>query len=219
MEKRNLQSNVFSDTVMNNIQNLTDMSLDFYGTLIDNVLQNNSGTAQRVSQMSSNLMAPVQSMFNSDHCCPPKEECPPHCIASIHRKAMMGERIIVPFQVSNPCDVEKTYRVGLRPLHDQDGNTANSQPQLNKQQVSLPPHGSERVLMSLDTSKLGAGTYTAEIVLREKEYNQNICFTLDLSNHSGPTVTPHEEKKFKLKWQSWKTHFYCELPANQRHKG
>lgn len=219
MENKTLRSNVFSDSVMDNLQNLTDMSMNFYGTLLDNVTGNSTQFSKNAGQLGKNTLNPLKAMFNTGNCCPPEEECPPHCIASIHRNAMEGERIIIPFYVKNDCNEQKTYRVGARPLVDEDGNTANVQLNLNKNLVNLAPNGKERVLVLLDTRKLEKGTYTSEIVLREKEYNQNICLTVVIGDHAGITVTPHEEKKYKLKWQSWKAHYYCEPNSDGTKEG
>jgi len=66
--------------------------------------------------------------------------------------------------------------------------------------------------MIIDLGKFAEGkTYTTEIVLREKEFNQNICFTLSIEDHQNIVVEPMDEKKYKMKWQSWKDHFYCEV--------
>lgn len=215
MENKKLSSNVLSDTVMDNIQTLTDMSFDFYKNLFDNVFQNNSTFSQNASQLSKNALDPLKAMFNSGECCPPKQECPPHCIATLHRRAMKGERILVPFQIKNCCGGVKTYRAGIRELKDQDNKPAAAQPKLNKNSVTLQPNASERVLMILDLANFETGTYTAEIVVREKEYNQNICFTLTVGDESGILVCPHDEKKYKLKWQSWQSHYYCEPPQER----
>lgn len=210
MENKKLNSNVLSDSVMENIQTLSDMSMQFYGNMLENMMGNNTQVNKQIGQLGKNALDPIKSILNSDDCCAPKEECPPHCIASINRKAMVGEHIIIPFVVENNCQKPKTYKVGIRELIDQDGNLASDQPQLNKNSVSLQPNTSERVLLGLNLSKFKDGVYTAEIVLREKEYNQNICLTVSVGDYNAPIVTPYEEKKFKLKWQSWKSHFYCE---------
>ncbi|WP_339697962.1 hypothetical protein [uncultured Marixanthomonas sp.] len=215
MENKPLQSNVFSDSVMKNLQGLTNMSMEFYGTMLDNMTGNSNQFSKNAGQLGKNVLQPLKTMFNTGDCCPPQEECPPHCLTSMHRTAMKGERIIIPFYVKNDCNAPKKYRVGARPLIDQDGNDAGVQLNLNKNAVQLAPFGKERVLLHLDTGKLENGTYTSEIVLREKEYNQNICLTVEIADHPGITVTPHEEKKYKLRWQSWKSHYYCEPIRDQ----
>ncbi|MEM7551584.1 MAG: hypothetical protein AAF363_18010 [Bacteroidota bacterium] len=195
---------------MDNLQTLTEMSMEFYGNMIDNMTGNNSIFSTNAGQLGRNALQPFRTMFNSGDCCPPEKECPPHCMASITRKAMTGERIIIPFTVHNECNQNRVYRIGVREMADQDGKTAPSQPQLNKASVTLKPHGSERVLIGLDLGKFDEGSYTADVVLREKEYNQNICLSVEVADHPSVSVTPLEEKKYRLKWQSWQSHFYCE---------
>ena len=119
---------------------------------------------------------------------------------------------MVPFLVKNTCNETKTYRVGVRELKDQDGKPAPFQPQLNKHSVTLEPGRSERVVMLLDLSDFANGsTYTTEIVLRENEINQNICFTLKIDNDQNlVTAQPQNEKQYQLRWQSWQSHYYCE---------
>src|SRR6185503_10218617 len=103
-------------------------------------------------------------------CCPPKNECPPHCILQITRHASAGERIIVPFMVKNKCGATKHYRIGVRDLKNDDGSIAPSQPVLNKHEVTLDAGQSELVLMSIDLLQFSNGnTYNAEIVLREND--------------------------------------------------
>ena len=69
--------------------------------------------------------------------------------------------------------------------------------------------------MTIDLEQFNAGTtYTAEIVLREKEINQNICFTLMVSNPANVvTAIPKDENSYRMRWQSWKDHYYCEKPV------
>ncbi len=195
------------------IQNLANVSLTAMKPLIDGVLTNM--TAINKSVQEGGLPAIQLPKFNNEDCdcCPPKNECPPHCIASISRSAMPGERIMVPFIVKNTCSHTKTFRVGVRELKDQDGNLAPTQPKLNKQAVTLDAGRSERVLMAIDLDKFHTGSiYTTEIVLREKEINQNICFTLTVDDGDAVVVAPKDEQKYKLRWQSWQSHYYCEPP-------
>ena len=133
---------------------------------------------------------------------------------------MEGERIITPFIVKNDCSETKTYRIGVRELKDESGGLAPAQPILNKTIVTLDPGRSEHVLVSLDLDNFKAGsTYTTEIVLREKEINQNVCFTLIVDNADGTVVTPQDEQQYRLRWQSWKDHYYCERPTISRIPG
>lgn len=208
--KINLQSNILSGEAMKNLQTLTDMSMEFYGNLLNNVVGNNTQFGKNLAQLSKAMLDPYRNLYSCADNCPPKEECPPHCLATLHRRAMVGERIVIPFNVRNGCGETKTYRVGIRDLMDRDGKVATAQPLLNKPSVTLSPYTSERILLTLDLANFAAGTYAAEIVLRENEFNQNLCLTVEVADSDGIVVNPQEEKKYKLKWQSWKSHYYCE---------
>lgn len=216
MEKRNDSSDI-QQVIMDSYKRMADLSLStmrpFFEGMVDNISTVNESIAETGI---SNLTFP-SIKTKSSKCCPPETECPPHCIANITRHAREGERIIVPFLVRNGCSSEKTYRIGVRELKDEDGNMAPSQPELNKDSVTLPPGRSERVRMAVDLESFKSGSvYSTEIVLREKEINQNICFKLVVEGHSDlKEVTPYDEKKYKLKWQDWRSHFYCE-PSKER---
>ncbi|MEO7960395.1 MAG: hypothetical protein ABIR19_02545 [Ginsengibacter sp.] len=122
--------------------------------------------------------------------------------------------------IKNDCNQTKTYRIGVRQLDDETGNSAPSQPVLNKSTVTLEPGRSEEVLVSVDLANFKNGsTYTTEIVLREKEINQNICFTLIVEDPRSTVVVPQSEQQYRLRWQSWKDHYYCEKPAFNRAPG
>ena len=119
----------------------------------------------------------------------------------------------MPIGVNNECKGQKQYRIGIRELKNINGTMAPSQPVLNKQEITLETGETEMVLMGIELKGFEAGTYTAEIVLREKEINQNICFTLKVDDYENLTVAaPLEEIKYRLHWQSWQRHFYCETP-------
>ncbi|WP_462251931.1 hypothetical protein [Ferruginibacter sp.] len=203
---------IFGDSM----QSLTDTSLSFFKPVIESLMSSVNTNSKSANGDDSSFKFPQlkipQIKFQENcNCCPPEETCPPHCIATLNRSAMVGERIIVPFLVKNNCSHTKTLRIGVRELLDEKGNIAPGQPRLNKQSVTLPQGRSEQVLLTLDLDKFNNGsTYTTEIVLREKEINQNICFTLSTADHAAITAEPQDEQKYKLKWQSWKSHFYCE---------
>lgn len=202
-------------TLTDNFQQLTNLSLSAFKPLMDGMM-NNLNSANKSFMQNTSTVLKFPTLNNDCDCCPPKNECPPHCIASITRTAMSGERIIVPFLIKNTCSQTKTYRVGIRDLVDQANNQpAPSQPQLNKNYVTLQPNQTEEVLMTIDLMQFNTGsTYTAEIVVREKEINQNICFTLIVANSKNiVTATPKDEKSYRLRWQSWKDHYYCERPT------
>ncbi len=215
MRNKNADSGALSDTAADNLQKVANMSVDFYRNLFNTLLENNSSFSNTLTQVSRNALDPMKSMFNSGDCCPPKQTCPPHCIATIERQAMAGETIIVPVRIRNSCNAAKTYRIGVRELLDMDNKAAPDQPVINKATVTLQPNGNERVLMKLDLANFQNGTYTAEIVVREKEINQNICFTLIVRDHQPLVAEPREENQYKLKWQSWKSHYYCEPPQKR----
>ncbi len=215
MQNKNSGTGALSEIAADNFQKVANMSVDFYRNIFGTLLQNNTSFSETLTQVSRNTLNPLKSMFNSGDCCPPTQHCPPHCIAAIEKQAMSGERIIVPILIKNSCNSPKTYRIGIRELMDIDGKPAPQQPDLNKNSITLQPHGSERVLMRLDLDNFQSRTYTAEIVIREKEINQNICFTLMVRDHPSAVAEPGEENQYKLKWQSWKSHYYCEPPQNR----
>ena len=202
-------------TLTDSLQQLTNLSLSAIKPLMETAMNNVSAANKTLLQNTSTVLKfPV--LNNDCDCCPPKQECPPHCIASITKTAAVGERIIIPFLIKNNCSTTKTYRVALRELINQaDNQPAPSQPFLNKPGVTLAPGKSEQVLMTIDLANFNTGsTYTAEIVVREKEINQNICFTLMVANPSNTvTAIPKDEKSYRLRWQSWKDHYYCEKPS------
>jgi hypothetical protein len=202
-------------TLTDNIRQLTDLSVSAMKPLIASVSDSMTAYTKVLPTLAlPNLTLPNIKLQSSD-CCRPVNECPPHCLTSITRYAMQGERIIVPFSVKNTCAVAKTYRIGVRELIDCDGNLAPEQPGLNKQSITLQPGRSEKIQMTIDLGKFENGkTYTTEIVLREDKINQNICFTLCMDDCANlVTAEPQSEKKYNLRWQGWESHFYCEKPA------
>ncbi|QAA82692.1 hypothetical protein EI546_13615 [Aequorivita sp. H23M31] len=199
-----------------NFQKMANISLEAMQPLVENMTENLSNLNKTFSESGLPVLN-ILGAGKKSKCCPPEEICPPHCIATINKQAMAGERIIVPIVVTNNCNSQKTYRVGIRELKDVDGNAAPAQPQLNKTQIQLEPGRSERILMTLDLANFPNGSiYETEVVLREREINQNICFTLHVNDNNFTEVTPYDEKKFKLKWQDWQSHFYCEPPKRER---
>lgn len=214
MEKQNELS--LQKTLTDNFQKMSRLSIDTMRPLVENMFE-------KVSNMNNTILEGKIPTLNlssfqnnkKSNCCPPKEECPPHCISAISRQAMSGERIIVPFLVKNNCSSTKTYRVGVRELLDNDATLAPKQPMLNKGSVTLESGRSERILMSLDLNNFKTGnTYMTEIVLRENEINQNICFTLHVNNSTPTEVSPNDEKQYKQKWLNWQSHFYCDPHKN-----
>ena len=154
-------------------------------------------------------------------CCPPKDECPPRCLLRLSRRARPGEVILVPFQIRNASGQPKQYQLGVHPLLDQHGNPAPTQPTLSTTQIQVPPGHTRVVEMRLDLSNYQAGNvYETDIVVREKEVNQNICFTLTVeSGADAPVATPHDEQKLQRHFVHWHHHYYCEEPRRRQPEG
>jgi hypothetical protein len=62
-------------------------------------------------------------------------------------------------------------------------------------------------------------SYEATIVIREKEVNQNVCFTLVLDPLGPDDVTPWDEQDLQRHFLSWHHHFYCDGNATRRTAG
>lgn len=218
MENSTNKSTNLQDIIGNTIRDITNSSLAAYKPLMEGMMNNLTSLNQSVLKGDYTALKMPKLFKETCNCCPPDCDCPPHCIASISRCAAQGERIIVPFLVKNTCSHTKTYRVGVRELKDQDGKLSPTQPKLNKHSITVEPGRSERVLMLLELDKFENGTtHSTEIVLREKEINQNICFTLKIDNDCQLiSVEPKDEKQFLLKWQSWQSHYYCEPKKNRQ---
>lgn len=221
MESKSSNTADMQKMLSDNFQQLTNISMNAFKPMMEGMINNISTISNSI--LKNGLPAikiPQLNTTSNCDCCPPEESCPPHCIASITRYAMAGERIIVPFMVKNDCNQTKTYRVGVRELNNETGAAAPSQPVLNKSFVTLDPGRSEQVLVMVDLANFNNGsTYTTEIVLREKEINQNICFTLVVTDATSVVVTPESEQQYLLRWQSWKDHYYCERPMISRNPG
>jgi hypothetical protein len=150
---------------------------------------------------------------NDCNACPPECNCPPQCLLGINRDASPGEIIVVPFKVKNILQSAKTYLVGVRPFYDNDGNLLPNQPTLNKTTLNLQPGQSMLVEMKIDLTNgyVGGNSYSTEIVIREKDVNQNICFTLNItSNRFIPEAHPLNEQSYFTHFQDWKSHYYCD---------
>ena len=212
MESTQKKTAGLQQVLTDSIQNMANLSLSSVKPLLDGMINNFSAINKSVLKGGIPAIKIPQIKMQGSDCCPPETTCPPHCLTSINRCAMQGERIIVPFLVKNTCSHAKTYRIGVRELKNEDGQLAPSQPKLNKQAVTLEPGRSERVLMMIDLEKFSNGSvYTTEIVLREHEINQNICFTLMVDGDCNTAVAePQDEKKYQLRWQNWQSHYYCE---------
>ncbi|MEO6036827.1 MAG: hypothetical protein ABIQ93_00350 [Saprospiraceae bacterium] len=149
-------------------------------------------------------------------CCPPSGNCPPHCLLELNRSAFPGETVIVPFTVRNTTGSPRSYKVGVRDLLDQQGNKALHQPVLSQALINLAPNQAITLSIMLPTTDMAVGSYQTEIVLREKDLNQNICFTLQVVPlPAAPEAHPRDEKQYMTQFQGWQSHFYCTPPTKQ----
>jgi hypothetical protein len=195
------------DNVSNSVKQLTDATTRMFQNNINNNLQW-FNDLQNILGISS-----TQASKNDCSACPPECDCPPQCMLSITRDANPGETIIVSFKVKNTLQSAKIYMVGVRPFYDDNGNTLSSQPLLNKTQLNLQPGQSILVEMRLNLSDeyISGNNYSTEIVIREKDVNQNICFNLNVtSNNFIPEAHPLNEQSYFTHFQDWKSHYYCD---------
>ena len=148
---------------------------------------------------------------NCSDICPPRYECPPRCLLSINRTAKPGERIIVTFNVKNQHLSVRQYKIGIRPLVDDQGQIAPSQPLLDTRLIELQPGQSRMITMIVELTNFKAGqNYQTDIVVREDKFNQNICFALCISDSCNtPTAYPWDERIAYNKWLGWQRHFMC----------
>lgn len=187
----------------------------FYGAYTDfltKMMQDNFKIASDIYAKMPQMTMPAFGK-KQDGCCPPEKTCPPRCLAEIMREACVGEVIVVPFRIKNKCGPARDYKVGLRPLVDQNGTAAPVQPTLNTDSVHLEPGQAITVLMTVNLMQgYEAGSdYATDIVIREESVNQNVCFKLHVKScNDGVQVCPLDEKEYFLHWQGWQDHFYCE---------
>jgi len=199
------------ENMMQGLQQLANLSLSSWKNMIDANIKMMGDAGNILGSMGISPGAFRQK--ETCNCCPPCEDCPPHCLLMIERIAHAGEIIIVPFAVKNTCGNPRHYKIGVRPLVNQDGQAAPSQPTLNKTEIDVQPNQSVNLLMKLDLSNgYHAGDlFQTDIVIREKDINQNICFRLKIEAFFDvPVARPLDEKKYKLHFQSWQSHYYCE---------
>ncbi len=185
---------------------MANNSIDFNPLMdaVNSLIGNVSSTAKQIPDLLKNT--------GTDNCCPPKQKpCPPSCILTIDKKAMAGERIIVPFNIKNEHSNTITYQVGIRPLLDQSGNPAPYQPQLSHASVQLQPGQSVMITMLIDLAQYNVGSrYETEIVIRENKFNQNICFRLCVTGYCDvPTAKPWDECSVYRTWNGWQRHYMC----------
>ncbi len=143
-------------------------------------------------------------------CCPPECDCPPRCLLQLHRSAYPGETVVVPFSVRNTTGMARTYKVGVRDLLDQQGNPAPGQVFVNQNSIALQPGQAITLLAQVNLGQFQTGIYETDIVLREKDVNQNICFRLEVVPFpDAPEARPWDENKLLTHFQSWQSHYYC----------
>ena len=197
-----------------NVSNIADTVKRFTDATTQMVLNNVNNNLQWFNAM-QNMFGLPGLQTNKDNCdaCPPECDCPPQCILSITRCANSGESIIVPFKVKNNLQTARTYQVGVRPFYDDNGNTFNNQPVVDKTTLTLQPGQSILVKMtlSLGDEYVTGTSYSTEIVIREKDVNQNICFILNINSNSMiPEADPLNEQDYFSHFQDWKSHYYCD---------
>jgi len=198
-----------------NLANLTQ-SMQRISEATTRMFQNNAeNSIQWFSELQDVFGSGLNIGKKKDDCgaCPPECDCPPQCLLNIYREANPGETIIVPFKVKNTLQTAKIYRIGVRPLYDDNGNLLPNQPVLNKTVLNLQPGQSILVEMKIDLTNgyLAGNRYSTEIVIREKEVNQNICFTLNVtSNTCIPEAHPLKEQDYLTHFNDWKSHYYCD---------
>src|SRR6266550_5644293 len=86
--------------------------------------ENFNSNMQWFSEVQNALGVSSLGLGKRDDCCdacPPKCDCPPHCLISIKREAYHGEIIVVPFKVKNTLQAAKQYKIGVRPFYDDNG--------------------------------------------------------------------------------------------------
>jgi len=208
------------DCFAKNIQSLFEMST----STLKNIIDKNIISFGKPNNYSDNLsFSSIRNNGNCDSecdsgCCPPKQKCPPKFLAIINREAFKGERITVPFKIFNKTGITRNYRIGLRPLKEDNGNSAPSQPVLNKHSVTLDPGQSELVIMVIDLLNFETGhQYKTNIVVREDKINQNILFNLNVLPYINISqAEPWDENRIRSNFSGWQSHFYCDSTKQNR---
>lgn len=176
-----------------------------------------------------NAAAAAGVAHHEDNCCrptgvcPPDPYCPPRCLAEIKRTACPGEVIVVPFSLKNTCGNTRTYRLGIRPMVNRQGQPAPVQPWLDRAELHLEPGQIATLTLTVNlTDGFQPGDcYQADIVIRENKVNQNVCFELCVEAcKPAVEVHPLDEKRYLMRWQHWQDHYYCEqAPDTGRRAG
>lgn len=214
----NSQRIIDTSKVADSIQRFSNLSMELFA----DSLRNNFKMLDDMGNIFTSSVSQDIQKRKSSHCCPPEPECPPRCILEIKKEAYAGEVIVQPFMVKNQCNSIKTYRIGVREFKDQHGNESPVAAILNRNEIQLEPGQSISVLLSVNLSQeVQAGDcLSTDIVIREKEVNQNICFKLFVKPICDvPVAVPLKEAYYFNHWQSWQSHFYCEnKPENRRER-
>jgi hypothetical protein len=157
-------------------------------------------------------------VLNYAGCCPPEDVCPPRCLLTLCRDAYPGEVIVVPFVIHNASSFAKTYQVGVHPLLDEEGNAAPASATLDQTSVTVAPFQSRLVQMRINLNGFKAGSvYHTDVVIRERDHNQDICFTLNVKSFAdAPVATPLDERKMNRHFVGWQAHFYCDESRDVR---
>ena len=214
MSNQKINKIEFSD-FSNSLQKFSELS----AKLFVDTFENNLKLFNEMAKLFNNSSIPFKPFpfSNEQDCCPPKANCPPHCLIEINKEAHVGEVLRIPFAIKNTCGSAKKYRIGLRPLLDQNGNPSNVQIVLDKHEIVLQPGQSVQLSLQVNLmqgAKIGDCLQT-EIVIRENEINQNICFKLNVLPFCDvPTAEPLDEKLYLNHLQSWQSHYYCEQKPN-----
>ena len=110
--------------ITDGLQKIASMSMDTVKSSVEIASKNMSEVNKAMTSVGlGKFTLPSLGKKDNCDCCPPKEECPPHCLVTITRNASAGERIIVPFIVKNKCGGTRQYRIGVRELKNIDGRS------------------------------------------------------------------------------------------------
>jgi len=198
------------ECMMKTVAKINETAAELMRGAVENGLKTWSGRPCGCSSSASRRRHGVTS--DSRIICPPQDECPPRCLTAITRRADKGETIVVPFKVRNNGNLPKTYHVGVRPFIDVDGKRI-AQATLDKVKIEAQPGAAVTVEMKVELGQgfVRGSRYETDIVIREKDHNQNICFTLHVNGEEEiPVAAPWDEKDIDTHFHHWYYHYYCE---------
>jgi hypothetical protein len=190
---------------------MADITLDMFATTFADGLKNWSRLLNCCGEQRQGQHHPLGNSI----ICPPEDLCLPRCLLRITRSARVGEVIIVPFRIRNTGNTERRYKLGVRPFLDENGAEVG-QATLDSIEATVPAGGAVRREMRIQVNRnYKAGeVYETDIVIRERSYNQNICFRLTVSSAGDvPEVTLYDERDLGLHFHRWYHHYYCARPA------